>query len=120
MKKWKNFKLNQEEVKRNSCQLVLVNFLVQAITVKIMFIIWQLFLKGEILNVVRCVLRTKREYTHVYILSFELCKYLNLHTHTHSHTHLQKTNDMRFYWRSNVAQLKHPAPHYTNTREIIR
>lgn len=62
----------------------------------------------------RCVLRTKREYTHVYILSFEFCKYLDTKsTHTHTHTHLQETNDMRFYWRSNVAQLKHPAPLYT-------
>lgn len=31
------FKLNQEVVKKSSCQLILVNFLVETITVEIMF-----------------------------------------------------------------------------------
>lgn len=70
-----HFKLIQEVVKKNSCQLILINFLVQTITVKIMFILLEPFWKGKFLNVVLYALRTKIEYrTHIsisYTLPFE-------------------------------------------------
>lgn len=75
--------------------------------------------RGDLKRCALCSTYKKRVHTCIhtsYLLNSVKILTLNLQTHTH----LQKTNDMRFYWRSNVAQLKHPAPHYTNTREIIR